>query len=216
MELIGIREAARRLGVSDTAVHKAIRDGRLSAPAEEDRHPDNKRPRLRWPKVQEEWTANAKHPQKRPHTIAGGRPRKDGQPTAPPADRQPAPPAPREGEVVGYLEGQPHGGALKRAQDTPPPEGEMTLAQIQRARELTKLEIDQETLKKVRQESVSAAEQEKQGRTLASIVISGMYSIPDRISDELAGMSDPHAIAELLRQQIDSAVSELRRAYAPA
>lgn len=89
----------------------------------------------------------------------------------------------------------------------------MTLAEIQRARELVKLQIDNETLKATRKLSVDAAGVEKQGRSLAAAVISGMYGIPDRISDELAGMSDPHAIHKLLLEQIDQAVSELRRAY---
>mgnify|MGYP006933437004 FL=1 len=92
----------------------------------------------------------------------------------------------------------------------------MTLAEIQRARELVKLQIDNEKLKEAKHLSVPRSEVEKQGRTLAAVIISGLYSIPDRISDELAGMSDPHDIQNLLLQEIDRAVNELRKAYAPA
>ena len=79
-----------------------------------------------------------------------------------------------------------------------------------------KLQIDNEKLKEVRGQSVSTADVEKQGRSLAAIVISGMYTIPDRISDELAGMTDANAIQNLLLQEIDRAVEQLRKAYAPA
>lgn len=210
---IPLREYARRKGVSLTAVQNAIKSGRITPIRDAD---GGRIKGIDWATQENAWEANSKHPQKRPHTIGGGRPRLDGQPPAPPAARQQQ--AQDEAGVVSHLEGQPNGGALLRNQkvEPPTPPGQMSLADIQRARELVKLQIDNEKLKEVRGESVSAAEQEKQGRNLAAIVISGLYSIPDRISDELAGMSDPHAIAELLRQQIDASVSELRKAYEPA
>lgn len=58
IELILIREAARRLGVSDTAVHKAIKAERIAAPLDEDNDPRNGRRRLRWPAVRDQWEAN--------------------------------------------------------------------------------------------------------------------------------------------------------------
>lgn len=62
MELIGIREASRRLGVSDTAVHKAIKAGRvtLAEPT------PTGRPRVAWPLVQEQWERNT-NPTHRTH-----------------------------------------------------------------------------------------------------------------------------------------------------
>lgn len=90
----------------------------------------------------------------------------------------------------------------------------MSLADIQRARELVKLQLDNVKLREAKGELVSAADQEKHGRNLASAVISALYNIPDRISDELAGMSDPHEIHKLLQQEIDRSVQELRKAYA--
>lgn len=55
-ELIGIREAARRLGVSDTAVHKAIKAGRISVAG---RTESSKRPLVSWPQAQDDWLANS-------------------------------------------------------------------------------------------------------------------------------------------------------------
>lgn len=57
-ELIGIRECARRLGVSDTAVRKAIAAGRVQA-LDADKEPNNGRPRLRWPQAQVDWNRNS-------------------------------------------------------------------------------------------------------------------------------------------------------------
>lgn len=72
-ELVSIREAARRLGVSDTAVHKAIKAERIDAPRDEDRDPANGRPRLPWPKVQKQYIANS-DTSKRSHVGSQGSP----------------------------------------------------------------------------------------------------------------------------------------------
>jgi hypothetical protein len=198
MEIITLREYARRKAVSLQAIQNGLKAGRIEAVVDQ---VSGRRTGIDWDTQADAWEANSKHPQKRPHTLAGGRPRLDGQPTAAPATRpqaaRPAAPAPAP---------QPEEGGAKG----------MTLADIQRARELVKLQIDNEKLKEVRGASVDAAEVEKNGRALAAIVISGMYTIPDRISDELAGMSDPNAIQNLLLQEIDRAVSEVRKTYAPA
>lgn len=193
MEIVTLREFARRIGVSLTAIQKGVKSGRIEAITDPD---TGKITGIDYASQAPAWTANSKHPQKVPHNIAGGRPRHDGQPTAAPATKTiaaRAEPASPEGEKPG-----------------------MSLADIQRARELVKLQIDNEKLKEVRGLSVSTADVEKQGRSLAAIVISGMYTIPDRISDELAGMTDANAIQNLLLQEIDRAVEQLRKAYAPA
>lgn len=54
-ELISLREAARRLGVSDTAVRKAIKSGRVSIAG---RHETNGRPLVNYDQVLAGWTAN--------------------------------------------------------------------------------------------------------------------------------------------------------------
>lgn len=62
-ELIGVREAARRLGVSDTAVHKAIKKGRVTVAGHTE---TSGRPLLAWPQVAEDWVGNS-DPTKRSH-----------------------------------------------------------------------------------------------------------------------------------------------------
>lgn len=65
-ELIGIREAARRIGVSDTAVHKAIKSGRIIVAK---RNEKNDRPLLAWPQCREDWLNNSDNSKR---THAGG------------------------------------------------------------------------------------------------------------------------------------------------
>ena len=68
-ELIGIREAARRLGVSDTAVHKAIKAGRVHVAG---RTEGSERPLVAWPQVQTDWLANS-DASKRSHVGGTGK-----------------------------------------------------------------------------------------------------------------------------------------------
>lgn len=66
MEKITVREAARRLGVSDMAVHKAIKAGRVSAERNE-----KGKPVMAWPQVEQQWRANS-DPMKRSHVGSRG------------------------------------------------------------------------------------------------------------------------------------------------
>jgi hypothetical protein len=54
-ELISIREAGRRIGVSDTAVRKAIDSGRVKVAG----HTKGGRPQLAWPDVKDDWLKNS-------------------------------------------------------------------------------------------------------------------------------------------------------------
>lgn len=207
MEIISLREFARRIGVSLTAIQKAARpeNGRIEAIRDD----DGKITGIDWDTQQAAWNANSKAPQKRPHNIGGGRPRNDGKPPAPPREA-----APREGDVSEHLEPQAHGGALKRSEKVQAPPGQMSMAEVQRARELVKLQIDNLKLREAQGELVSAADVKKQGHALATAIIGALYNIPDRCADEIAGMSDPHAIHKLLLEEIDNAVEGIRKAYA--
>lgn len=205
MEIVTLREFARRIGVSLTAVQKGVKNGRIEALTDD----TGKITGIDYDGQAPAWTANSKHPQKRPHNIGGGRPRNDGLPPAKPHTE-----GPREGEVVDSLEAQPHGGALKRSEKAPAPPGQMTMAEVQRAREMVKLQIDNLKLREAQGELVSAAEVKKQGHALATGIISALYNIPDRCADEIAGMSDPHAIHKLLLGEIDNAVETIRKQYA--
>lgn len=188
MEVVTLREFARRVGVSLTAIQKGVKTGRVVAitdPA------TGKITGIDFASQGEAWTANSKHPQKRPHTIGGGRPRNDGEAPAAPAAAKSKPKPPAD---------QTTGG--------------MSMSEVQRAREIVKLQIDNLKLKEAQGELISAAEVRKQGHALASGIISGLYNIPDRCADEIAGMSDPHAIHKLLLAEIDQAVEAIRAKYA--
>jgi hypothetical protein len=68
-ELISIREAARRLGVSDTAVHKAIKAGRVSVAGKT----DSGRPLMDWSDTGRRWLVNS-DASKRSHVGSRGSP----------------------------------------------------------------------------------------------------------------------------------------------
>ncbi len=204
------------MGVSLPAVQKAVKTGRIKAVTDD----SGKLKGIDWDSQKDAWLENS-NPAYRRNKLAyqpdgveatpfpaeegknkGGRPRNDGKPSAP-----------REGDVVTEMERQPHGGSLKRNQALPPPAGQMTLAEIKRARELVNLNRDKLKLDEEQGKLVSADSQRELGGKLAAIVISGMYMIPDIVAPELASMTDAHAIKTLLLQEIDKAVDGIRKAY---
>jgi hypothetical protein len=195
MEVVTLREFARRIGVSLTAIQKGVKTGRIQAITDPG---TGKITGIDFESQAPAWSANSKHPQKRPHNISGGRPRNDGLPPADPqtvgGDRLPGRSSPAKGEA-------------------PPPPGQMTMAEVQRAREIVKLQIDNLKLREAQGELVSAAEVKKQGHALAAGIIGSLYNIPDRCADEIAGMSDLHAIHKLLLTEIDNAVEAIRKQY---
>lgn len=205
-EIVSLREFARRIGVSLQAVQKAARpeSGRIAV----ERDAAGKITGVDWDTQEAAWHDNSKAPQRRPHNPSGGRPRKDGTPAAAAVDR-----SLQEDDVSEFLEPQPNGGALKRSKTEPAPKGEMSLAQIQRARELVKLQIDNEDLKKKRGETVSRSDVLNEGAKLAGTIIGALFNIPERISDDLAGMTDPHKISELLTRELTEAVASIREKY---
>lgn len=85
-KFIGVVEVAHRLGVSDTAVRKAIRTGRVTAVRMDRRTGQTL---LAWPRAAEEWQANT-DPMRRTHSGLRDR----GTPDAPgqPVIRLPAGP----------------------------------------------------------------------------------------------------------------------------
>jgi hypothetical protein len=186
MEIVTLREFSRRIGVSLTAIQKGVKSGRIVAITDD----AGKTTGIDYASQAEAWTANSKHPQKKPHTSAGGRPRNDGAPPARPAKQAGAPESPAA------------------------PAGGMSMSEVQRAREIVKLQLDNLKLREAQGELVSASEVRKQGQVLAAGIISHLYNIPDRCADEMAGMSDPHTIHQMLLTEIDQAVESIRKAYA--
>lgn len=199
MEIVPLREFARRVGVSLTAIQKGVKSGRITAITDD----AGKVAGIDYATQATAWVENSKAPQRKPHNPAGGRPRKDGSPAQPS----------REGEVVDRLEVQARGGALKRSEKTPPPAGQMTMAEVQRARELVKLQIDNLKLKEAQGELVNAAEVKRQGYALGQALIADLYNMPERLADDFAGMSDPNAIHRLWVEEIDNAIAKFRSQY---
>lgn len=77
-ELIGIREFARRIGVSDTAVHKAIKAGRVTIAGRTEK---SDRPLLSWPQAKADWERNSDST-KRTHVGGTGKSQRRAQYTA--------------------------------------------------------------------------------------------------------------------------------------
>lgn len=214
MELIGIREAARRLGVSDTAVHKAIKAGRvnLAAPT------PTGRPRVAWPAVQDEWNQNT-DVAKRSHAGPKRAPAPPPPPPVPPpipaivpvvppkpAAEQPQRPAPAP-------EAQPVGGDSLPGRQ--PPMGP-SYAQSRAIREayqakLAKLEFEERTGKLVDVDTLRIEAFKVHRRVRDSIL-----NIPDRCAPQLATMEDASAIHAYLVEEISRALRQLAAdIYAP-
>jgi hypothetical protein len=195
-ERISIREAARRLGVSDTAVHKAIKTGRVAVAGKT----ESGRPLMDWADTERRWLANS-DVSKRSHVGSRGSPVR-------------AQDAPRVKLTTSDRMDEAQSGEGSDLSGDGPRSGRGAgYAQARAVREvfqakLAKLEYEERTEK-----LVSADEVKKQGHALAAGIISSLYNIPDRCADEIAGMSDPHAIHKLLLTEIDNAVEAIRKQY---
>lgn len=198
MELISVRETARRIGVSDTAIQKGIKSGRVTVAS---RTESSNRPLLAWPQVKDDWINNSAS-QKRTHVGGTGKS----------ARREKYAPTPPEIEL------ELHPGskqAIERGGKKPDPSDDAVSYANSRAQreyyeaELSRLEYETKLGKLVEADSINEV-----GRKLASEVIAGMYNIPERISDEIAGMTDANQIQALIIREIDVAVDSIRRAYA--
>jgi hypothetical protein len=184
-DVITVREFARRIGVSLTAIQKGVKTGRIEAITDA---ATGKITGIDFESQAQAWTANSKAPQKRPNTISGGRPRNDGQPPAKPKAEKPQP------------------------NDEPPKQQSgMSMAEVQRARELVKLQLDNLKLREAQGELVRVDVVKSDMARLAAAVKAGLMNIADRVSAQIAGMSEPHEIHALLTDEINSAISELNR-----
>jgi hypothetical protein len=178
-ELVSIREAARRLGVSDVALHKARKVGRIVS-HEEDNDPKNGRPRLRWPQVQSDYLANSDET-KRTHIGGRGDPRRA-------ADLPPV--ASAVGSIPAAVQGQ-------------------SLAQSKAVREaylarLAKLDFEERSGK-----LVSAEEVKISAFKLARQIRDALMNIPDRVSPELAAETNAAKIHARLHREVREALAAL-------
>jgi hypothetical protein len=180
-ELIGIREAARRLGVSDTAVHKAIKVGRASIAGW---HPTSGRRLVSWPEVEQDWHANS-DASKRTHVGPQGgstsRERYKG-------NVVPAKPLPTANMDV-------EGPSL--AQSRALREGYMA--------QLAKLEYEHEIGK-----VIDADEVKREAFRAARQVRDSLLNLPDRLAAELAAESNQFKVHQRLVKEIRRALEELK------
>jgi phage terminase Nu1 subunit (DNA packaging protein) len=85
----------------------------------------------------------------------------------------------------------------------------MPLADIQRARELVKLQLDNLKLKEAQGELVQVSVVKSDMARLAASVKSGLMNIPDRVASQIAGMTEPHEIHTLITNEINNAIEQL-------
>jgi hypothetical protein len=186
-ELIPIREAARRLGVSDTAVRKAATAGRIKI-HDEDKDPGNGRPRCRWPDIEAQWLANS-DASKRTYVGPTGTSERRAKyaPDAPVSQvAQMAPPRPHPADTGADL--VIHDGmSLTEAN---------TAKAIYAARQ-AKLDYERDT-----KQVVDAADQRKVAFKLARAARDELQTMEDRLSPILASETDVHAVRQILREDI--------------
>lgn len=204
MELIAIREAARRLGVSDTAVRKAITAGRVTVAG---RTESSGRPLLAWPQCADDWVGNS-DATKRTHYGSQGSPRR-ADPVAAPAEVV----LPTRGEVLGLSErAAPAPAPAPATAENPAPPDDApigrpapsapSLAQSKAVREaymarLAKLEYEREIGKLVDADSVRV-----RAFNAARAARDALQTMPDRLAPLLAGATDVQEVRRLLDDDI--------------
>lgn len=177
-ELISIREAARRLGVSDTAVHKAIDAGRTSIAA---RKPGSNRPLVAWPQIQTDWQANS-DVSRRTHVGS-----KTPKAAKAPAARSPAP-AP-----VPAVEVQPPTAGAAGTSFA----ASRAVRETYQAR-LAKLEFEQKSGKLVEVDQIKV-----RAFKLARSARDQLLTMPDRLAPILASETDVLEVHRLLTEDIE-------------
>lgn len=179
-ELIGIREAARRLGVSDTAVHKAIKAGRVEIASRTEK---SGRPLVAWPQVQADWHANS-DTSHRSHVGSRGSPRRE-------ADPKPAVALPTSGKLEESGAAPPGGGS------GPSYAQSRAVREAYQAR-LAKLEFEERSGK-----LIDAAEVKARAFRLARGARDALLTMPDRLAPILASSTDVQEVHRLMIEDIE-------------
>jgi hypothetical protein len=194
--MISLREYARRVGVSHTAVQKAINTGRLSACLGKDKQGNVK---IADPELADrEWAANTD--QSSPTNRITGEPkRRKETATAPYEPRQAAVPPPKGTED--------HGGAM--------PDKGPSYAKSRAIREaymarLAKLEFDQKAGKVINADEARVAVFNI-GRRARDMLL----AVPDRVAPLVVGQDDAHEIHRLLMDEMRRVCVELGKMKLP-
>lgn len=195
-ELVSIREAARRLGVSDTAVHKAIKTKRVAVAGKT----DSGRPLMDWADTERRWLANS-DVSKRSHVGGEGSARR-----AQDAPRVKLATSDRMDENP-TQEGAADAGASARG---PNYANSRALREAYAAR-LAKLDFELRSGKLVEIDQMKI-EAFKIHRRVRDAVL----NIPDRCAPQLAAMTDAGEIHAYLLEEIVQALRQLSAdIYAP-
>ena len=195
-ELIGIREAARRLGVSDTAVHKAIKAGRVTVAG---RTPTSNRPLVAWPQTQDDWLANSDQT-KRSHVGSRGSPRREADPVPQVQLATSARPdeVPDDAPAVGRT---PTGPSYAQSR---------AIREAYQAR-LAKLEFEERSGK-----LIDANEVKVRAFKLARGARDALLTLPDRLAPILASSTDVQEIHRLLLEDIERTCRQIAEEAATA
>jgi hypothetical protein len=197
-ELITRREAARRLGVAPAQVRKAIKKGELS-PVEK-----NGKTYVDWSKTEELW--KSKDSSLRAFVGSkGGKERSNDRPRV------------ELLTVVGQsnLRGEVAEQLVAATDSGEDSDGETPAIAISAARKAAlDVELRALALAEKRKELISAEQVRSDMATLGVTLQSILYSIPDRISSDLAGMTDAHAIREVLKVELRRAIKLARKRLA--
>ena len=172
------------MGVSDTAVHKAIKSGRVNIAG---RTTGSDRPLVAWPQVQADWLANS-DTQKRSHVGSRGSPRRE-------TDPEPA--------VKLATSGAPDEAPAEAAQRGPSYAASRAIREAYQAR-LAKLDYEERSGKLMDVDKVKTA-----AFKVARNVRDGLLNMPDRVAHELAYETDPSAVHQRLSAEIRSILEAL-------
>lgn len=201
-EKISIREAARRLGVSDTAVHKAIKAGRVTVAGA---NPKNGRPELLWPEVERDWHANSDQ-MKRSHVGSQGSPRRAGEKSQVKLGTSGS--AGQDAGVRKPASTRPAADEAEKGDDSDRGGGSSgpSYAQSRAIREayqarLAKLEYEERAGKLV---SIDAVKVE--AFKVHRQVRDAMLNIPDRCAAQLSVINDPIEVHSFLLAEINAAL----------
>lgn len=185
MELISPREFAERLGVSQQIVGRGLRDGRIQSQTD----PATGKAVIDWDTQEAAWHGNQRR-RSRPKTLSGGRPRADGAPT----------------QRVNLAE--------PRGEESAAEPGGMKLADIQRAREMVKLQIDSLELKTKQGELVSAAEVRNGWAKLVVAARTRIMGIPSACKQRVADL--PLSVVATIEDICRETLEDLARGQAGA
>lgn len=207
-DLVSIRECARRIGVSDTAIRKAIAAGRISIA---DRNERNGRPLLDFDDVLKNWRANTDPAMQRTGTAGHGR-MKPGALVAGGSQSHPMRPGPMGGmlNTGGDLrpnlpgdDGDP-GAVDPETGEAVPPYNKSRALREHYAAQSAKLDYEKEAGTLVLAEQVRV-----EAFRIARLLRDAIMAVPDRIDAELAAETNARKINLRMKDELIKALGKL-------